>query len=65
MRFTLEEMQMLCVFHEGTVSATLDALRVAAKIPNANKKAVAESLVRKLSELKPGDTVALDFEPEN
>lgn len=65
MLFTKDEMELICVFHSGTLSETLDTLRaVVPGIEFASKKAAAASVVKKLSEMKPGDAVALAFEPE-
>ena len=63
MLLTLKEMEVLCVMHSGTLSATLDLLRVAENGP-PERMAVVQSLIGKLSGLKDGETVSLAFEPE-
>ena len=66
MLFTVKEMQVLCVFHAGTISATLDLLREAETRENETpeRMALVKSAIEKLSGLKDGDTVSLAFEPE-
>jgi len=63
MLFSVKEMEVLCVFHTGTVSATLGLLREADGEP-PEKMAAVKSVIEKLSAMKPGDTVSLAFEPE-
>jgi len=63
MLFTVKEMQVLCVFHAGTISATLDLLREAENEP-PERMMVVKSVLEKLSSVKDGDTVSLAFEPE-
>ena len=65
MVLTVKEMELLCVFHAGTLSATLDLLRKAADqcLP-PERQADVQSVVEKLSGMKAGDVVALAFEPK-
>lgn len=65
MLFTAEEMELICVFHAGTLSETLEALRsVAEEIKSPTKKDAAESTIGKLSAMSAEDPVSLAFEPE-
>jgi len=65
MLFTVEEMELICIFHAGTLSETLETLRgVAPGIEFPAKKAAAESAVGKLSGMSFGDTVSLAFDSE-
>lgn len=63
MQLTVKEMELLCVFHAGTLSATLGLLREAEDEP-PERMAIVKSLTEKLSSLKDGETVSLAFEPE-
>ena len=63
MFLTVQEMTALCVFHTGTVSATLDLLRQADN-ETPERMAVIEKLVEKLSSLKDDETVSLAFDSE-
>ena len=66
MLFTVGEMEILCVFYEGTRKATLEALRSAAAemkgIEFPKKKEAAESAIRKLEAMSDTDTIVLAFE---
>jgi len=65
MLFTAEEMEIICIFHAGTLSETLETLRrVAGEIESPTKKAAAASVVKKLSGMGAGDMVSLAFDPE-
>lgn len=65
MQFAVEEMELICIFHAGTLSETLKALRrVTEEIESPAKKAAAESAIGKLSAISAEDTVSLTFEPE-
>lgn len=65
MLFTAEEMELICVFHAGTLSETLESLRsVAEEIESPAKKAAAVSTIGKLSAMSAEDLVSLVFEPE-
>lgn len=66
MLFTVEEMELICIFHNGTLSETLETLRsVGERIDfPAAKKAAVNSAVKKLSGMDKGDTVSLVFDPE-
>jgi len=59
---TVKEMEMLCVMHSGTLSATIDMLSKAENEP-PERMAVVQSLIEKLSSLKDGETVSLAFDP--
>lgn len=63
MLFSKKEMELLCVFHSGTLSATLDLLREAENQP-PEKMAIVKSVINKLSAMTSGDTVSLDFEQD-
>ena len=63
MQLTVVEMQLLCLFYAESLSATLEAVRHAAKgAQNHPTKADFESLAEKLSQMKAGDTAFLAFE---
>lgn len=62
MILTVKEMEMLCVMHSGTLSATIDMLSKAENEP-PERMAVVQSLIEKLSSLKDGETVSLAFDP--
>jgi hypothetical protein len=64
MLLTVKEMEVLCIFHAGSRSATIDALRGAMTTPNQTHPRFAdiETLLEKLSRMKEGDAVYLDFE---
>lgn len=59
---TVKEMEMLCVMHKGTASATLALLREADEPPE--RMAIVKNLTEKLQSLKSGETVSLAFDPE-
>jgi len=63
MLFSVKEMELLCVFHSGTLSATLDLLREAENEP-PEKMELVKGVIEKLSAMKPSDTASLAFEPE-
>ena len=63
MMLTAKEMEVLCVFHAGTVSATLDILREL-KNESGERMVHIKSVIEKLSGLKAGESVSLAFEPE-
>ena len=63
MFLTVQEMTVLCVFHAGTFSETLDSLRRVENEP-PERMATIKTLVEKLSIMKDGDTVSLAFDPE-
>ena len=64
MRLTVKEMEVLCVLHAGTLSATLDVLRSAAAGADASFARMEDimSLVDKLSRMREGDVAVLAFE---
>ena len=61
---TVKEMEVLCIFHAGSLSATIDALRGALSTPHQTHPRVSdvETLLGKLSRMNDGDVVYLDFE---
>ena len=66
MMLTVKEMELLCIFHDGTLSSTLDLLRHAETESAAppNRGAVLRSLIEKLAAVETGSTVSITFEPE-
>ena len=64
MMLTVKEMEVLCIFHAGSLFATIDALKGAVSTPHQTHPRVAdiETLLEKLSRMKEGDAVYLDFE---
>ena len=65
MILTVQEMEALCVFHDGTLSATLKQLRAAiAKGGLASRVHDINSLIDKLSKMRDGEVVCLAFERE-
>lgn len=65
MLFAVEEMELICIFHAGTLTETLKALsRITEEIESPAKKTAAESAIGKLSAMSAEDTVSLAFEPE-
>ena len=63
MLFSVREMHIICSFHSGTLSATIEMLHAAKEMPGINK-ADLEYIAVKLAGLKDGDTVSLTFEHE-
>ena len=66
MLLTVKEMETLCVFHAGTLSKTLGALRFAATEGGGphDRADDIKSLIEKLSPMSDGDIVSLAFERE-
>jgi hypothetical protein len=64
MFFTAKEMLLLCAFHSGTRSKTLDLLR-SAKGDDPERIAAIKSVTAKLESMNGGDTVSLHFDPES
>jgi hypothetical protein len=64
MFFTAKEMLVLCAFHSGTLSKTLELLRNA-KGDDPERMASIKSVAEKLASMKEGDTVSLQFAPES
>ena len=58
-----KEMELLCIFHAGTVSETLTLLRTALNEQH-EKAALIKTVLEKLDGAKEGETVSLAFEPE-
>ena len=65
MVLTVKEMETLCVFHAGTLSATLATLREAAGDTEPQPRlGDIRSLIAKLSGMEDGDAPRIAFEPE-
>ena len=66
MLLTVKEMEILCIFHDGTLSSTLDLLRHAETEGTGPPSRVADlnSLIEKLSKAEKGDNICLIFDPE-
>jgi hypothetical protein len=63
MLLTVKEMELLCVFHDGTLSSTLNLLQRAeaeGKCPPERLNDL-NNLNKKLSQLKDGDRVCISF----
>jgi len=62
---TVKEMETLCVFHAGSLAATVNALQSAADSGKSEARmADIKSLLDKLSRMADGDVVSLAFEAE-
>ena len=63
MLLTVKEMEVLCIFHAGSLLATLEALKgsLAGSQPHP-RLADIESLIEKLSRMAVGDVACLAFE---
>ncbi|MCL2392875.1 MAG: hypothetical protein FWC66_09795 [Oscillospiraceae bacterium] len=66
MFLTVKEMEVLCIFHDGTLSSTLDLLRHAEAEGTGPPSRAADinSLIEKLSNVKEGENVCITFDPE-
>jgi len=65
MQLTVKEMEVLCIFHAGKRSATIEALQSAAEGGQPHQKVEdIKSLLEKLSRMADGDVVSLCFEAE-
>ncbi|MDR0272417.1 MAG: transposon-transfer assisting family protein [Clostridiales bacterium] len=63
MQLTVKEMELLCIFHAGSKSATLEALQGAASAGQADPRiANINSLVGKLSKMQENITAYITFE---
>ena len=58
-----KEMELLCIFHSGTISATLELLSKADD-KSPERMALVNTVIEKLSSLKPGQHVSLAFDAE-
>lgn len=58
-----KEMELLCVFHSGTISATLELLNKADD-KSPERMALVISVIKKLSSLEEGQHVSLAFDAE-
>jgi hypothetical protein len=66
MLFTVKEMEALCVFHAGSLQATLTSMRNAvagATEPYARPDDI-RSVIDKLSGMREGDIAFIAFEPD-
>ena len=66
MLFTVKEMEVLCVFHAGTLSATLEAFRDAMNGETSPGARLGDmkSATEKLAGMMAGDVASLAFDPE-
>jgi len=64
MRLTKNEMEVLCIFHAGTLSATIDALRGALTVPSQPHPRVADikSLLAKYDSMEAGAAICIIFD---
>jgi hypothetical protein len=64
MLLTIREMEVLCIFHNGSLSATLEVLCNAGKTGGwpPNRMDDLKSLVEKLSKMKQGETACIAFD---
>jgi len=64
MRLTKNEMEVLCIFHAGTLTATIEALQGALSIPNQTHPRVAdiESLLVKYDGMEVGAAICIAFD---
>ena len=63
MLLTVKEMEILCIFHAGSLSATIEALQSATEGAKAHPKLPEiKSLFRKLSRMADGDVASIGFE---
>ena len=63
MLLTVKEMEVLCIFHAGSLPATLEALQssLTGSQPNPRLSDI-KSLIEKLSRMTVGDVACLAFE---
>ena len=64
MFLTVKEMLLLCAFHDGTLSATIDLLRNANE-KNSERMALIKSVTEKLESMNEGENISLYFDPES
>jgi len=64
MRLTKNEMEVLCIFHAGTLSATIDALRGVSSVPNQTHLRMAdiEGILKKHDSMKAGSAICIAFD---
>ncbi|MCL2047410.1 MAG: hypothetical protein FWG87_01670 [Defluviitaleaceae bacterium] len=63
MQLTVKEMELLCVFHAESRTATLEAVKSAALGAKGHPRAAdLNSLAEKLSQMQEGDNVYLAFD---
>ncbi|MCL2853939.1 MAG: hypothetical protein FWE20_13115 [Defluviitaleaceae bacterium] len=66
MLLTVKEMEVLCIFHDGDLSSTLELLRriKAENTGPPSRMADIDSLIEKLSKMNSGDRVCIAFDSE-
>ena len=64
MQLSVKEMLLLCAFHKGTLSKTLDLMRKA-KEDDPERMALIKSVTEKLESMSAGSSVSLYFDPES
>ena len=64
MFLSTKEMLLLCAFHSGTLSETLDSLRSGTET-DSERVALIKNLTEKLESMKDGENVSLHFDPES
>ena len=64
MFFSKQEMLILCAFHRGTLSATLELMRIA-EGDDPERMATIKSVAEKLESIAEGGSISLQFDPEN
>ena len=64
MLLTKNEMEVLCIFHAGTLTATIEALKGALSVPNQTHPRVAdiESLLAKYDSMEAGAAICIAFD---
>lgn len=60
----VKEMLLLCAFHSGTLSETLDSLRSGSET-NSERVTLIKSVLEKLESMKAGENVSLHFDSES
>ena len=64
MHLSVKEMLLICAFHSGTLSKTLELLRKA-KENDTERMALMKSVTEKLESMSEGSSVSLHFDPEH
>ena len=64
MFLSAKEMLLLCAFHSGTLSETLNLLRHA-KDEDSERMALIKGVTEKLESMDEGSSVSLHFDPQN
>jgi hypothetical protein len=63
MHLSVKEMLLICAFHQGTFSKTLNMLHKA-KENDPERMALIKSVTEKLESMNEGSSVSLHFDPE-